>query len=336
MNLRNNLGFPRGGALVLPLIALFCLPAAADKYAAEFLKIGAGARALGMGSAVTALVDDGSAVYWNPAGMTAVERGEIVLMHAEQFGDLADYNFGSFVQSLEGTGTPGAVGIGIVHFSVDDILITEGAFDDENGNHRYDPGERIKEDEFYLDSDTEYGIFLSYARDAGDALSLGGSLKLVRQDLAGEGSFGIGADVGALWRSHPKFQLGARLSDVTTTQLFWDSGHRESVSPALSLGAAFFPLAHGRLFSGVIACDLATTFDGRETASTWAAGSLGIDPHVGAELWFRQIFAARIGHQPEGVTGGAGLRIRGFGVDYAFVPHEDLDSSHRVSASYCF
>ena len=41
-------------------------------YAAQFLKIGVSARATAMGSAFTALADDASAAYWNPAGL--VER----------------------------------------------------------------------------------------------------------------------------------------------------------------------------------------------------------------------------------------------------------------------
>jgi hypothetical protein len=43
-----------------------------------------------------------------------------------------------------------------------------------------------------------------------------------------------------------------------------------------------------------------------------------------------------VGWQESGVTAGAGFRIRGFAVDYAFVPHDDLGSSHRVSGGYRF
>ena len=37
---------------------------------ANFLKIDVGARAAAMGGAFTALADDGSSLYWNPAGIT--------------------------------------------------------------------------------------------------------------------------------------------------------------------------------------------------------------------------------------------------------------------------
>ena len=44
------------------------------KYSNEFLNIGAGARGLGMGASVSASVNDGTAGYWNPAGLTNVQN----------------------------------------------------------------------------------------------------------------------------------------------------------------------------------------------------------------------------------------------------------------------
>src|ERR1051325_2517743 len=58
------------GALVAACLALLAAaPAGATKYAAEFLKIPVGARAVGMGGAFAAVADDATSPFWNPAGM---------------------------------------------------------------------------------------------------------------------------------------------------------------------------------------------------------------------------------------------------------------------------
>ena len=49
---------------------------------AQFLKLGVGARAIGMGEAYSAIADDPTAIYWNPAGLAAVSEHSVSLMHA--------------------------------------------------------------------------------------------------------------------------------------------------------------------------------------------------------------------------------------------------------------
>ena len=43
------------------------------KYSNEFLNIGAGAKGLSMGGAQVSTVMDGTAGYWNPAGLVGVQ-----------------------------------------------------------------------------------------------------------------------------------------------------------------------------------------------------------------------------------------------------------------------
>ncbi len=81
------------------IIAAGCLAAAAgaaDKYAADWLSYGAGARALGMGGAYVAVADDATAAYWNPAGLPAIpDQGAVWLKTA----------FGVGVNSWRGAST---------------------------------------------------------------------------------------------------------------------------------------------------------------------------------------------------------------------------------------
>ena len=50
--------------------------------ALQFLKLGVDARAIGMGEAYTAVTDDISSVFWNPAGLAPAFQNEIFFSHS--------------------------------------------------------------------------------------------------------------------------------------------------------------------------------------------------------------------------------------------------------------
>src|SRR5262245_18696395 len=53
----------------------------AGKSGLAFLKIGVGSRAAALGEAYTALADEPSAIYWNPAGLRSVSGTQLAFTH---------------------------------------------------------------------------------------------------------------------------------------------------------------------------------------------------------------------------------------------------------------
>jgi hypothetical protein len=87
----------------LPCLCIFLTAnmAFGQKYSNEFLAIGVGARAHGMSGAQTAITNDLSAAYWNPAGLTSIEAPfQVNAMHAEWFAGVGQYDYLGFGKSL--------------------------------------------------------------------------------------------------------------------------------------------------------------------------------------------------------------------------------------------
>jgi hypothetical protein len=138
--------------------------------------------------------------------------------------------------------------------------------------------------------------------------------------------------------ARPDLTLGLRLADATTTRISWDTGTQETLVPSLSLGVRY-TLGMPAALDGAltVAGDLHQAFDGSDVVSQLGGGK---DALVGMEYWFKRVVAARVGSDAGNFTAGAGLRVpgvlAGMGVDYAFLAHDDLGDTHRVSASARF
>ena len=330
------------GSAALVWGLLLPAPALATRYAGEFLRIGVGARALGMGSAFVGLADDGTAAYWNPAGLATLRLREATAMHAEQFGSIVKYDFLSYAMPI---GDPGkarqSLGFSFIRLGVDDIPDTRGLeILDQNGNGKFDyPDDRLVVDEsrFIFNSDNDVALMISYAREVRPGLSLGGNFKMIRQWLGDSlRSNGFGLDAGVLWVGPKGWSAGARLSDATTTRILWNTGTNEFIAPSLRIGGAKTRDFGNRRHVVTAALDVQVGFSDERLSSQAHLGGVTFEFHPGVEYWIERRVALRAGMEARNFSAGGGIRVRRFGMDYAYLDHRDLDSSHRVSLSYAF
>ena len=122
------------------------------KYSNEFMNIGVDAASLAMSNAVVASTNDVNSGYWNPAGLLNLEDGQVALMHASYFANIAQYDYIAYAKPIDDRS---AWGISMIRFGVDDILNTTQLIDN-NGVIDYNRISKF--------STADYGFTFSYAR----------------------------------------------------------------------------------------------------------------------------------------------------------------------------
>ncbi|MBD3182329.1 hypothetical protein GF312_08560 [Candidatus Poribacteria bacterium] len=317
--------------IIISILNLSTLAEDEYKYAGEFLNVGAGARALGMGGAFVAVADDGTTGYWSPGGLPALEYREVSFMHCQQFDSLVRTNFISYVHPKSPLG---AFGISWLRLGVEDIPRTGYVdsnknmiqdFDDKNDNGIKDPGEYYIEKPYIADyfDDIEDGIFLSYGLNVVEGLSMGLNFKIIRQSLGQHSSSGWGLDLGALYELYKGFRFGINFQDLPKTRIRWGiTEHEEEIPASVKFGAAYTADITSLKSVVTLAWNVDTKYD--------------TTMHYGLEWWLVDILALRAGLDEGQLSVGTGLRMSSFQVDYAFVGHDDLGSTHRVSTSVRF
>ncbi len=307
-----------------------------SKYAGEFMAIGVGARALGMGGAYVAIANDVTSGYYNPAGLANLNYPQIALMHAEQFGNLVNYDYGSVAIPF---GTDMTFGISAMRLAVDGIPDTRDALVIRNTTTRLndinDPRAGINADLVTEFSDQDWAFYLTFAKRQAEDFYYGVNVKIIKRDIAEYNAFGVGFDVGALYTPYENLFIGANLQDVTTTLVAWNTGRNELISPTAKIGAAYMV----EFFGGKLtpAFDLDVRFENRRFASNFNIGPVSFDMHAGLEYNFRNLFAIRGGYNDvKQFTLGAGVKLPKLNIDYSFArfnysKNERLDDTHRIS-----
>lgn len=149
--------------------------------AAQFLKIGAGARAIGMGGTYTAISDDIYSIYYNPAGVVNTKDfGQVAFNHADWLASI-NYDFAALSLNLENFGT--------VFFSLTALSIPEDkvrTFDYPEGDGRVWDAKSL-------------AIGAGFAKKLTDRFSIGFHAKYIREAIWNSSASGFAVDVGTYY-----------------------------------------------------------------------------------------------------------------------------------------
>jgi len=325
------------------------------KYSNEFLSIGVSAGALGMSNSVVAGVDDVTAGYWNPAGLTNVKDFlQVSAMHSEYFAGIAKYDYLALAKPLDDKSTAGFT---FIRFGVDDIPNTTQLIDSD-GNIDYD--------KITTFTAADYAFIFSYARKMPiEGLSVGGNFKVVYRHVGNFAkSWGFGLDASAIYKRNEHWKFGAMFRDVTTTFNAWsfnlDDQMKETFQltgnvipengleitlPKLILGAQYRTDIYKKFYLATeIDVDLNT--DGKRNVLI-QGDPVSIDPHWGIEIGYGKWAAVRFGignftriknpDLTESLTLqpniGLGVGFKNIKIDYAFT---DIGNSSVALYSHVF
>lgn len=315
----------------------FTSAASIGKYAGEFMTIGVGGRALGLGGAYVALAHDITAGYWNPASLASIQYPQVSLMHDERFGGLVNYDYAAVAIPV---GPISTLAFSTIRLGVDNIPNTQNAGIDADGNplppDQWQNFSRLDPSKITYFNSADWAFYLSYARKSTNKFSYGANIKIIRRELSDASATGIGFDVAAKYLLTDKFLLGANFQDVTTTLVAWSNGTNELISPTLKMGSAYLIDAFDGRFAPAI--DVDVRFENRRYASNAHIGAVSFDFHAGLEFDFKNIAAIRLGYSDIGSLNiGAGIHLPKFDIDYSFVKfdgNEQLDNTHRISLTF--
>ncbi len=304
-------------------LSLSGLPALAEfdfgaKYAGDFMSGQSNARLLAMGGVGAALADGPSAVLGNPALLFTERQHTVSLMHADRFLSAVKVDHAIYVRQ---DGADRAYGFGLLRQGVDDIPVTQ----------LVDPTQPVGSDNrvrvLEQTSASEYAFQFAYGMNRSFG-KIGATAKLLYKRLYENDAFGLGFDIGYA-RNFGDLTVGAQVRDVTTSILAWDTGRQEAIVPTARIGLAYH-LEVSRLnadITPVVEVRMRTESLGDPDFATF---------HAGFEYMVQKVVAARIGVDDRHMTYGAGLHFGPVRVDYAFVGHEDLGATHRVSLGYAW
>jgi len=301
----------------------------------QFLKIGVGARAVGLGESFIAIEDDASALYWNPAGLVQFNDNQVIVAHAEYVVDIKHEFFGS-VYHLSSND---AVGVSVTSLHMDEMPVTTET--QPFGNGRYF-------------SFGDIAVGLSYSKRMTDQFSFGVTFRYVEETLDILKMRGMVADLGTYYITG----LGSSRFAVVVSNFGADVAPSGEVPAYLGYGT----ISSFQSFSPPTQFKLGFAMEPMQTERERITTSIELNHpndnaenvHLGVEYQWDKWLCLRVGlkrtigerllgtdNSGSGdFTGGFGLAMpTGFTaikLEYAYAHFNALGSVHRISLGFSY
>lgn len=268
---------------------------------AVILKESLGARSLAMGDAYVGVASGPETIYWNPAGLTSMEKPEVSAMYFKEIADMSLMSI-QYAQPLAGYGT---AGLAIESFSAGNMELNYLDGTSKSVNAQQD-----------------FVLNLAYGQKIGDSFSAGANLKYLNSTLAeAESASTIAMDISCLYQL-PQVEglsLGLNVQNIGGGMKYIDEA--DPLPLTVRVGAAFTKELQDNTLT--ISGDLNKP---KELSARF---------NMGVEYLYNQAIALRAGYKfnydVDSFTAGFGVKINRYCLDYAFAPKGDLGDNHRLS-----
>lgn len=282
-------------ALFLIYALTSSVPAWGQAGAGAFLRQDASARGAALGGAMTAVVDDSTALSWNPAGLARLTKPEAGATHVVLFDDTTfDFISGGLSSSRWGG------------FAAGYLRQSSGGFEARLGPNDAPTNFSVTQSalaggwgrSFAL----PFGASASWLRRP-KPVAVGVTVKTVSESIGSASASGKGADAGIIFQPDDKLSVGVAVANLVAPKITF-------VSDAVSYPRVI-DVSPAYLWTFSRGLGALTAFKLSKTANESLAVSAGV------ELQYQRLLALRVGMRDQALTTGVGVRWGNTSFDYA-------------------
>ena len=311
-----NFQFGGWGLIIISMLVIGFSSLTSPAYASlDPMRLGGGARSLGMGRTNMALIGDVSSMFINPANAAYLPNWGFTSMRVSLLEGDINYTLLGFGRNL------GNTTVGVAYLGGGTSGITGTSRDTNN---------RIVNSGSSFDYASSVMSFV-YGKEISRKMAWGMGLKLFNKSFSsqtGGGGSGFGLDVGLIYRPKRNVYVGIAQQNLLLPGLGgsidWGTGLKEQIPANTRFGVAFNPRKKVLL-----------TFDYDTQAALRGGLELNVRENLDLRAGFEQV-ACSAGGKTLNYTLGLGFKLKGCQIDYAYYIDNVLSANSTAYISLSF